>query len=112
MLWNAWNRFLDEYGTVLLEYGANFTCVFKKTIEFNYLEEKEKFIWFHHTWKHEKLTNIKDKISLIGSTKMNFDFAQVKYWEDKNFGPRNSLGRNSCNPKMILNLLIRFYSYF
>jgi hypothetical protein len=42
-----------------------------------YIEEKDEFIWFHHTWKHEKLTNIKDKISLISSTKTNLDFAQV-----------------------------------
>jgi hypothetical protein len=26
----TWNRFLDEYGTVLLEYGANFTYVISK----------------------------------------------------------------------------------
>ena len=25
--WNGWNAFLNEYGKVLLEYGANFTCV-------------------------------------------------------------------------------------
>ena len=25
--WNAWNTFLNEYGTVLFEYGANFTYV-------------------------------------------------------------------------------------
>ncbi|CAF0734572.1 unnamed protein product [Rotaria sp. Silwood1] len=40
------------------------------------IKEKDKFIWFHHTWKHEKLTNVYDKISLISSTKMNIDFAQ------------------------------------
>lgn len=44
------------------------------------LEEKDRFIWFHHTWKHEKLTNINDKISLIGSTKQNLDFAEVGFY--------------------------------
>ena len=47
---------------------------------FAYLEEKDQFIWFHHTWKHEKLTNIDDKISLIASTNLNLDFAQVNYF--------------------------------
>ncbi|CAF4595936.1 unnamed protein product, partial [Rotaria sp. Silwood2] len=28
--WNTWNTFLDEYGKVLLEYGANFTYVLGK----------------------------------------------------------------------------------
>ena len=46
-----------------------------------YLEEKDKFIWFHHTWKHEKLTNISDRISLIGSTDMNIAFAQVNHFQ-------------------------------
>lgn len=44
-----------------------------------YSEEKDRFVWFHHTWKHEKLTNAYDKISLINSTKMNIAFAHVSY---------------------------------
>ncbi|CAF0881601.1 unnamed protein product [Adineta steineri] len=40
------------------------------------IKEKDNFIWFHHTWKHEKLTNINNKISLISSTKTNLAFAQ------------------------------------
>ncbi|CAF4103085.1 unnamed protein product, partial [Rotaria sp. Silwood2] len=40
------------------------------------IKEKDRFIWFHHTWKHEKLTNVYDKISLISSTKTNIAFAQ------------------------------------
>jgi hypothetical protein len=42
-----------------------------------HVEKKDEFIWFHHTWKHEKLTNINDRISLIGSTETNLAFAQV-----------------------------------
>ena len=42
-----------------------------------FIEEKDQFIWFHHTWKHEKLTHINDRISLISSTKQNLDFAEV-----------------------------------
>ncbi|CAF5221053.1 unnamed protein product, partial [Rotaria magnacalcarata] len=40
------------------------------------INEKDKFVWFHHTWKHEKLTNVHDRISLISSIETNLAFAQ------------------------------------
>ncbi|CAF1052922.1 unnamed protein product [Adineta ricciae] len=40
------------------------------------LDEKDRFTWFHHTWKHEKLTNVTNKILLISSTETNMAFAQ------------------------------------
>ena len=46
--WNGWNVFLNEYGNVLLEYGANFTYVFVPLL----------FVWdnssqtFTHTHPH------------------------------------------------------------
>lgn len=41
------------------------------------VEEKDQFLWFHHTWKHQKLTQVNDAIALLGSTRMNLAFAEV-----------------------------------
>ncbi|CAM4809949.1 unnamed protein product [Rotaria magnacalcarata] len=50
------------------------------------INEKDKFVWFHHTWKHEKLTNVHDRISLISSIETNLAFAQkYKLPLDRNY---------------------------
>ena len=46
----------------------------------DYLGEKDQFVWFHHTWKHEKLTNIAENIPLIASTETNLNFALVYHF--------------------------------
>jgi hypothetical protein len=48
--WNSWNIFLNEYGKVLLEYGANFTyvifddnhLVYDMTVEIGFIGIKKK----------------------------------------------------------------------
>jgi hypothetical protein len=43
--WNGWNRFLNEYGKVLLEYGANFTYVNEDITDlFSFLEDRDEIV--------------------------------------------------------------------